>query len=456
MGTIPPPPPGRFDDDEPANDLDPDEPDNEGPSQPVPTKLSDRRWRRGLQGNAAGKIKNLEHNISQILRLHPDWAGVVGFDQFKCELRALRPPPWPHPPTAKFPRQWRDTDTIATMRWLQSTRGVIVDATRGTTENSLDDVGQANAFHPVRDYLQSLRWDGKQRLPALLSKCFGAEHTDYLAAVGVAWMISAVARVMQPGCQADYMLVLEGSQGARKSSALRELFSDEWFSDARITLNDEGLKKLRGKWCIELAELESFRGKAATEIKAFITSRIDQYRDSYGKRPQDYPRSCVMAGTTNEREYLVDRTGNRRFWPVLCGAIDLATIKRDRDQLWAESVARYESGEHWWLDDEAGAREEQRKREFREPWFELIASWLENPTVPEPGAGRTRLRKEQGFTVSEVMLGALNMRPTDMQRDALARVGFCMHKLGYERHWSRRSGHKERRYFPVGLAREDR
>jgi putative DNA primase/helicase len=456
MGTIPPPPPGRFDDDAPI-----DEDDDEGPSVPVTgvVKLTDRRWRKGLQGNAAGKIKSLEHNIAQILRLHPEWVGVVAFDQFASKLVALKPPPFSAAAanTNDYPRAWRDVDTIATMQWLQSARGVLIDATRSATDNSLDAVGYANAFHPVRDYLAGLKWDATQRLPTLLSRYFGAEQSDYLAAVGTAWMVSAIARIMRPGCQADYMMVLEGSQGARKSSALRELFSDEWFTDARVTLNDEGLKKLQGKWCIELAELESFRGKAATEIKAFITSRVDNFRASYGRRPQDYPRSCVMAGTTNEREYLVDRTGNRRFWPVLCGTIDLAQLRHDRDQLWAEAVSRYESGEHWWLDDETVARAEQRKRELREPWFELIGDWLKSPSVPDPGsAGRRALNSAAGFTIADVMLGALNLRAADMQRDALTRVGFCMHKLNYERHWVTRDGLKERRYFPVGTRREER
>lgn len=450
MGTIPPPPPGRFDEDEPV-----DEDDDEGPSLPITgvVSLSDRRWRKGLQGNAAGKIKSLEHNIAQILRLHPLWVGVVAFDQFASKLVALKPPPFEDQANSKaYPRAWRDVDTINTMRWLQSTKGVVIDATRAATDNSLDVAGHANAFHPVRDYLAGLEWDTRQRLPRLLADYFGADTSDYLSAVGTAWMISAIARIMRPGCQADYMMVLEGSQGARKSSALRELFSDEWFTDARVTLNDEGLKKLQGKWCIELAELESFRGKAATEIKAFITSRVDNFRASYGRRPQDYPRSCVMAGTTNEREYLVDRTGNRRFWPVTCGTINLAQLCRDRDQLWAEAVVRYESGEHWWLDDETMARAEQRKRELREPWFELIAAWLAAPSVPDQNGGRRRIEPGDGMSIADVMLGALSLRAADMRREELTRVGYCMHKLGFERHWITRDGRKERRYFRSGYA----
>ncbi len=450
--TIPPPPPGRFDDDEPIDDEDAPSIVTRGKRKskapPEPVRLSDKRWRIGLLANSAGKYKNLEHNIAQILNLHPLWHGVIAYDRFASKLYAMKRPPFAQASenTNAYPRPWTDWDTGATMTWFQRTEGVLIDATKSATDTAIDQVGQLNAFNPLHDYLRSLKWDCEQRLPKLLASYFGAEPSDYASAVGTAWLISAIARAMRPGCQADYMLVLEGNQGARKSSALRELFSDAWFTDARISLNDEGLKKLRGKWCVEIAELESFRGKAATEIKAFITSRVDHYRDSYGRRPQDYPRTCVMAGTTNEREYLVDRTGNRRFWPITCGDINIHAIKRDRDQLWAEAYARFESGEQWWLDNETGAREEQRKRELREPWYEIIAAWLENPTIPDQN-GRVRLNKNDGFSMAEVMLGALNLRSSEMQRDALARVGFCMTKLQYERRWSRKAGRKERRYF---------
>jgi putative DNA primase/helicase len=246
------------------------------------------------------------------------------------------------------------------------------------------------------------------------------------------------------------MLVLEGNQGKRKSTALRELFSDEWFSDARLTMNDEGLKKLRGKWGMEIPELEGFRGKAASEIKAFITSRIDHYRESYGRHAKDFPRTCVFAGTTNEREYLIDRTGNRRFWPVLCGNIALDGLRDERDQIWAEALTRFQCKENWWLADETDAREEQRKREVREPWYELITPWLSDPTVPDGTHGaRRRIDMEHGFTVAEVMQGALNLRAADMQREALTRVGFCLHKLGFVARRVQRNGARERRYFPA-------
>ena len=443
--TIPPPPPGRFDDDAPLDD-----PDNDNAE--VSNVIKFNGWRQGLLCNDKGKIKNLEHNVYQILRFHPDWSGCIAYDEFASNILLRKSPPYdPASERGPYPRKWIDQDTTATMAWLQGTRRALVDASRSVTDGSVMLVAHRQSFHPVRDYLGTLKWDGEQRLPRFLTRYLGAPDTPYAAQVGTAWLISAIARVMRPGCQADYMLVLEGNQGKRKSTALRELFSDEWFSDARLTMNDEGLKKLRGKWGMEIPELEGFRGKAASEIKAFITSRIDHYRESYGRHPKDFPRTCVFAGTTNEREYLIDRTGNRRFWPVLCGDIALEALRDDRDQIWAEALTRFQCKENWWLEDEADAREEQRKREVREPWFELITAWLVDPTVPDGTHGaRRRINLEQGFTIAEAMQGALNLRAADMQREAQTRVGFCLHKLGFEAHRVQRDGSRERRYFKRG------
>lgn len=375
----------------------------------------------------------------------------MAFNEFTGQLTALKRTLF-DPPRLSYPRQWTDVDSIKALAWLQGTKGVVMEAGLTAVEHALDAVGSANAYHPPRDYFRSLKWDAVQRLPTWISIYLGAPQTEYTSQIGTAWLISAIARVMQPGCQADYMLVLEGSQGAKKSTALRTLFGDEWFSDSLLPIGtDEAYKKIQGKLCQEIAELESFRGKSATLIKAFITARIDNFRDSYGRRPKDRPRTVIFAGTTNEREYLIDRTGNRRFWPARCGTIDIEALKRDREQLWAEAVARYDSGEKWWLPDEKLAREEQRARELREPWFELVAKWVEDPTVPDPTlSGRTRLSMADGFTMAQVLSGALNLRPTDMDHPAQTRVGFILQKLGFESRqvridgdWSRR----ERRYF---------
>jgi putative DNA primase/helicase len=413
---------------------------------PPNAEASSDDWRVSLRFNANNQITKDPGNAALILTHDPDWAGCLAMNDFTHTMQWLkRPPliPGLEPPSGPF----ADHHVLYIQQYLAKRHGQTFSD--GGTFSAAVAAAMKLKFHPVQDYLRSLKWDATQRLPSWLSRYFGAEPSEYLSQVGVAWMISAVARGMKPGCKADYMLVLEGKQGAKKSSALSLLFGDEWFTDSQIPIgSDEAYKKLQGKWCIEVAELDAFRGKASTQIKGFITSTKDTYRPSYGRVDQDFPRTCVFVGTTNEREYLVDRTGNRRFWPVKVGEIDRPAIQSDRDQLWAEAVARYDSGEQWWLNDEALARGEQRAREVREPWFDIIATWLERPTIYEQLSGTRRLVSlHDGVTQAEIFEGALKMRPSEMEARQQQRIGFVMHKLGFIRRRPRVGSDRQYKYF---------
>ena len=177
------------------------------------------------------------------------------------------------------------------------------------------------------------------------------------------------------------MMVLEGTEGIGKSSALRTL-AGEWFSDTPLDLNSKDTyQALRGMWVLELAELDSLERAAASRVKAFCSSPVDRYRPSYGRMTQDFPRQCVFAGTTNEREYLTADHGNRRFWPVTCGRIDLEALARNRDQLLAEALHLYREGTTWWIDSKSDiatfAREQQAEREVHHPWLETARAYLE-------------------------------------------------------------------------------
>jgi hypothetical protein len=234
-----------------------------------------------------------------------------------------------------------------------------------------------NSFDPIQDYLKGLVWDGLSRLDPGAKLYFGAGE----ALEGMyfrLWMIGAVARAMRPGCKMDNALVLQGgTQGKQKSTALATLAGDDWFSDSALDLkNKDAYQGMRSKWIWEWSELETkFKRSDRSEIKAFLSSKSDTYRPSYGREVIDVPRRCVIASSTNEEHFLFDDTGNRRFWILRCGDIDIAALRRDRDQLWAEAVHRHKAGERHWTTLEEQSKGEEHALGFMEenPWSDKVA-----------------------------------------------------------------------------------
>jgi predicted P-loop ATPase len=237
-----------------------------------------------------------------------------------------------------------------------------------------------NVFDPVRDYLDGLRWDGEQRLDSWLIQYCGAQNTPFNRAIGRKMLIAGVRRVRSPGCKFDYMVVLEGSQGVGKSSLLKILAGEENFSDGEILGLDkrEQQEGVQGVWIYEVAELEGLSRADATRVKLFISKTVDMARPAFGRARVDRPRRCIFVGTTNEEEYLRDTTGNRRYWPVKVGKIDLAGVARDRDQLWAEAAAAEATGEPLVIDEElwSDAAAEQSARVANDPWEDVLCTAL--------------------------------------------------------------------------------
>jgi predicted P-loop ATPase len=247
-------------------------------------------------------------------------------------------------------------------------------------------------FDPVRDYLDSLRWDGVPRLNAWLIKYCGADDTPLNRAIGRKMLVAGVRRVRSPGCKFDYIVVLESEeQGIGKSTMLRTLAGDENFSDAEIIGQDkrDQQESIQGIWIYEIAELEGLAKSEVTHIKLFASKQVDSARPAYGRSRVDRPRRCIKVATTNERTYLRDTTGNRRYWPVLLNGviekpeagirmIDLAGIKRDRDQLWAEAAAVEAGGEPLVIPEKLwpAAKVQQQARMETDAWIDVLAMRL--------------------------------------------------------------------------------
>ena len=292
-----------------------------------------------------------------------------------------------------------------------------------------------NKFHPLRDYLGVLKSDGRTLIRSWLTTCLGAEASEYTSEVGALFLISMVARILQPGCKADHMLVLEGPQGRLKSTAC-EILGGPWFSDSLpdITQGKEASQHLRGKWLIEVAEMHAYNRAEATLLKSFMSRRIERYRPVWARLPVTEPRQCLFIGTTNKDTYLRDETGGRRFWPVKCGEIDLDTLRADRDQLFAEAVECFARGEHWWPAREFEEKHiipQQGERYEGDPWEDAIAEWL-----------RTKTRA----TVSQVAKGALFFETFRVARADQNRIIAILAGLKWTRGTRGASG--ERYYVP--------
>jgi putative DNA primase/helicase len=367
-----------------------------------------------------GKLRECRENVFQILQHLPAWQGCLAMDDFANVIRIRKDTPIGQ----KVGEVWDEDQDFKLGLWMAQALRLFIKSS-GMISEGVRATAKANAYHPVREWLDSLKWDETSRIDDWLTNYVGVAKTPYTTLVGRLFLIGMVARIYRPGCKMDTALILEGLQGEGKSTIAKAL-AGEWFSDTTFVMGDkDSFIGLRGKWAYELAELDSFNRSESTRAKAFISSSTDSYRAPYDRVSKDHPRQCVFIGTTNQYEYFKDSSGNRRYWPVLCtGELNAAGLRDMREQIFAEAVQLFKQGMNWWPTKEQQNQlisPEQESRELHDVWEIAIYQWLETACV------------KNEVTALDVLCGALKMEVSkiDGARQSAMRVGVCMRKLGW-------------------------
>lgn len=357
----------------------------------------DDRWRERLKMHPkSGLPLPTIDNIWIILENDPRLKGRFALNEFAGRGEVLGALPWAE---GAQRRLWGDNDNAGLYWYLEKVYGI---TGRANVDGALSLHSERHAFNEVSDYLQGLHWDGQERLDTLFIDFLGAEDNEYTRAVTRKAFTAAVARAMKPGCKYDNMTILSGRQGLGKSTLLDKM-SRGWFNDSIRTFEGkEASELLQGVWIVEVGELDAFRRSDVSRIKQFLSQKADRFRAAYGRHVKEIPRRCVFFGTTNNVDFLQDRTGNRRFWPVDVGVhAPTRNVWRDLDhevdQLWAEAVVRWRSGESLYLSGELEELAQQRQEAHRETSTKegLIMDFLELP-VPKHWSNWT-LEQRQVF-----------------------------------------------------------
>lgn len=375
----------------------------------------------GLECNGNGQPFATLGNAGLVLTKHPDLAGKIWLDTFRGRIyHCLQGKPEP----------WTDAQALRLTAWMNQTLR-LPKVGLETVHHAVELTASNNARNSVTEWLESLVWDGIERLADWLSDCLGVVKTAFTAAVARNWLVSMVARAYQPGCQADHMPVLEGNSGAGKSSALA-ILGGEWYRAAPQAFGSkEFLEAIQGAWLVEIPDMVGFGRREHTQIISAITTRSDVYRASYGRTAQEHPRTAIFAATSETDEYLQDSRGKRRYWPLRCTEINRETLATARAQLFAEAVLAYRAGVSWHEVPVAEAQLEQSQREQEDPWMERIDFYA---------------RSRDFTTTFDVATHALEI-PTGKQTRADAmRISKCLKDLGYSCRVEKEGSRSVRRY----------
>lgn len=349
---------------------------------------------------------------------------LIRYNAFSQHIEFAYPAPW-HTEGTVHPH-WTDTDAIMLKAYLCELRGWHPSV--NLIHEAVVKYAYSNAYHPVRDYFNSLEWDGIERLSTLFPYYTNSEDNPYTRAVSRLTMIAAVARIMKPGVKHDCVPVLEGKQGTGKSTFCRTL-GKSWHADIHLDPhNKDTVMYIQGKLVVEISEMICTKKSDANSIKSFLSMEKDTIRLPYGRNQVDIPRQCIFIGTINpEGEYLKDKTGNRRWLPIATHEMRIAELRRDVDQLWAEAVVAFDNGEAFHIEDKEIlqlAEHEQYARQEKESWSHYIEDWL----LREENRGELHPVLTTQFIIGDV----LNIPVRDTNRHTHVRVADAMRELGWE------------------------
>lgn len=306
-------------------------------------------------------------NVARILSQMPDLKGKIWFDKFHNKILTT----W----QCKEPEEWSDLKTVDMMIFIQRIVG-ISKLGKESVFDAITHYSNTDVRNEPQDWIKSLKWDGADRIEEFFNKCAGVKESDYSKSVSKNFWISMAARVFDPGCQVDNMVILEGKQGTLKSSLFNKIGGKFYAEAAPDVRSVEFYKCLEAKIIVEFAELSSFSKAEINIIKKMITCRNDRYRASYLRFASDHPRTCILTGSTNDEAYLNDPTGARRFWPLETTKIDIPYIVDNREQLFAEAFSRYKQSESWWDTPEEDTKKEQESRRVHDEWENIVGDYI--------------------------------------------------------------------------------
>jgi putative DNA primase/helicase len=424
-----------------------------------------------------GELVSNAANVTTILRNEATWRGIVAWDEFKQQIVFRKPPPWheddaPADGVQTAGASLNDSDQTRISSWMARSPRYRLNVSEQVAYRGARIAAEGDSYDSLRDYLDGLKWDGVQRIATFAETYLGAVGTDYTRFVMRAYLVSAAARGFEPGCKVDHVLVLAGNQDRGKTSALRALFAD-LYTDSKIDLaSKDRFVNMAGMWCISFDELASLGKSDHETVKNFITSQKDKYRAPYAAHSTEVARRSVFAATVNPQEdcgYLKDATGNRRFWPIDCAAvnpIDAVALAADRDQIWAEAVALYRAGTKWHPvtdHEKALCRGEQDKRAERSAWSDLVAGWLDGKAQTCQscrgkaadcracaGSGTTKGRdmKVPYVTQGMIFTGVLNISP-ERWPNHNGKLAQVLAALGWKSRRQEIDGTKVTAYYPA-------